>query len=137
MLSLPGASANRVQVRYQAATRQWELAVAKSDATAAELVTFTNDQQLPDTGGSGQHLAVVYDAFANTIRLYVEGQLAAGAYGTDDTLWPAVDGLQVGRSLRGASEYFAGAIDEVRVYSGAADQIAVQLMSGLTETPDM
>lgn len=137
VLSLPGASANRVQVRYQAATRQWELAVAKSDATAAELVTFTNDQQLPDTGGSGQHLAVVYDAFANTIRLYVEGQLAAGAYGTDDTLWPAVDGLQVGRSLRGASEYFAGAIDEVRVYSGAADQIAVQLMSGLTETPDM
>lgn len=137
VLSLPGANTNRVQVRYQATTQQWELAVAKTDAAAPEIVTFTDDQELPDTGGSGQHLAVVYDAFANSIRLYVEGQLVAGAYGTDDTLWSATGGLQVGRSLRGASEYFAGAIDEVRVYSGAADQIAVQQMAALTAVPDM
>ncbi|MGY3201659.1 LamG domain-containing protein [Streptomyces sp. TE5632] len=137
VLSLPGAHANRLQVRYQAATGQWELAVAETDSATAEVVTFTDDQELPDTGGSGQHLAVVYDAFANTVRLYVEGQLVAGAYGTDDTLWSATGGLQVGRSLRGASEYFAGAIDEVRVYSGAADVIAVQQMSMLVAVPDM
>ncbi|MFC8094600.1 LamG domain-containing protein [Streptomyces sp. NPDC057301] len=137
VLSLPGANANRVQVRYQAATQQWELAVAKSDSATAEVVTFTDDQERPDTVGSGQHLAVVYDAFANSIRLYVEGQLVAGAYGKDDTLWAATGGLQVGRSLRGASEYFAGALDEVRVYSGAADRIAVQQMAALTAVPDM
>ncbi|MEU3616825.1 LamG domain-containing protein [Streptomyces sp. NPDC006872] len=137
VLSLPGANANRVQVRYQAATGQWELAVAKSDVAAPEVVTFTNDREMPELDGSGQHLAVVYDAFANSIRLYVEGQLVAAAYGTDDTLWSATGGLQVGRSLRGASEYFAGAIDEVRVYSGAADQIAVQLMTSLIAAPDM
>ncbi|WP_330345372.1 LamG domain-containing protein [Streptomyces longwoodensis] len=137
VLSLPGANANRVQVRYQAATQQWELAVAKTDTAGAQVVTFTDDQELPDTGGSGQHLAVVYDAFANSIRLYVDGQLVAGAYGEDDTLWPATGGLQVGRSLRGASEYFAGAIDEVRVYSGAADQVPVQQMAGLTPLTDM
>ncbi|MGW0577633.1 LamG domain-containing protein [Streptomyces sp. NPDC002920] len=137
VLSLPGANTNRLQVRYQATTGLWELAVAKTDAAAPEVVTFADDQELPDTGGSGQHLAVVYDAFANSVRLYVEGQLVAGAYGTDDTLWSATGGLQVGRSLRGASEYFAGAIDEVRVYSGAADQIAVQQMAALTALPDM
>ncbi|MFI1352949.1 LamG domain-containing protein [Streptomyces sp. NPDC020898] len=137
VLSLPGANANRVQVRYQAATGKWELAVAKTVVAAPSVVTFTDDQELPDTGGSGQHLAVVYDAFANSIRLYVEGQLVAGAYGTDNTLWSATGGLQVGRSLRGASEYFAGAIDEVRVYSGAADPIAVQQMRELTAVPDM
>ncbi|MFI7497870.1 LamG domain-containing protein [Streptomyces sp. NPDC049687] len=137
VLSLPGTNANRLQVRYQATTGQWELAVAKTDAAAAGVVTFTDDQEKPDGGGSGQHLAVVYDAFANSVRLYVEGQLVAGAYGTDDTLWSATGGLQVGRSLRGASEYFAGAIDEVRVYSGAADQIAVQQMAALTALPDM
>ncbi|MER5216924.1 LamG domain-containing protein [Streptomyces sp. NPDC002838] len=137
VLSLPGANANRVQVRYQATTGQWELAVAETDVAAPSVVTFTDDQELPDTGGSGQHLAVVYDAFANSIRLYVEGQLVAGAYGKDDTLWSATGGLQVGRSLRGASEYFAGAIDEVRVYSGAADQVAVQQMAALTAVPDM
>ncbi|MEU4042681.1 LamG domain-containing protein [Streptomyces antibioticus] len=137
VLSLPGANANRLQVRYQAATGQWELAVARTDVAAPEIVTFTDDQALPDTGGSGQHLAVVYDAFANSLRLYVEGQLVAGAYGKDTTLWSATGGLQVGRSLRGASEYFAGAIDEVRVYSGAADAIAVQQMAALTAVPDM
>ena len=137
VLSLPGANANRVQVRYQARSGRWELAVAKTDVAAPSVVTFTDDQELPDTGGSGQHLAVVYDAFANSLRLYVGGQLAVGAYGTDGTLWSATGGLQVGRSLRGASEYFAGAIDEVRVYSGAADQIAVQQMARLAATPDM
>ncbi|MEU5252394.1 LamG domain-containing protein [Streptomyces longwoodensis] len=137
VLSLPGANANRIQVRYQAATQQWELAVAKTDAAGAQVVTYTDDQELPDTGGSGQHLAVVYDAFANSVRLYVEGQLVAGAYGKDDTLWSATGGLQVGRSLRGASEYFAGAVDEVRVYSGAADPVAVQQMAALTALPDM
>ncbi|MFJ2721827.1 LamG domain-containing protein [Streptomyces sp. NPDC087437] len=137
VLSLPGAKANRVQVRYQAASGQWELAVATTDAADAEVVTFTDDQELPDTGGSGQHLAVVYDAFANSVRLYVQGQLVAGAHGTNDTLWSATGGLQVGRALRGASEYFAGAIDEVRVYSGAADQVAVQQMAALTALPDM
>ncbi|MEW2116098.1 LamG domain-containing protein [Streptomyces sp. NPDC005474] len=137
VLSLPGTRANRVQVRYQAATGQWELAVAKTDVAAPEVVTFTDDQELPSAEGSGQHLAVVYDAFANSIRLYVDGQLVAGAYGKEATLWSATGGLQVGRSLRGASEYFAGAIDEVRVYSGAADLVAVQQMAKLTAVPDM
>ncbi|KUO04646.1 LamG domain-containing protein [Streptomyces caeruleatus] len=137
VLSLPGANANRVQVRYQAATKQWELAVAKTDSATAEIVTFTDNQELANTGGSGQHLAVVYDAVANSIRLYVQGQLVAGAYGKNDTLWSATGGLQVGRSLRGAGEYFAGALDEVRVYSGAADRIAVQQMAALTAVPDM
>ncbi|MGP4010192.1 LamG domain-containing protein [Streptomyces sp. 4N124] len=137
VLSLPGANANRVQVRYQAATGLWELAVAKTDVAASAVVTFTDDQETPSADGSGQHLAVVYDAFANSIRLYVEGQLVAGAHGKNDTLWSATGGLQVGRSLRGASEYFAGAIDEVRVYSGAADRIAVQQMAALQAVPDM
>ncbi|MFD4571174.1 LamG-like jellyroll fold domain-containing protein [Streptomyces sp. NPDC058417] len=137
VFSLPGANANRLQVRYQAATQQWELAVARTDVAAPQIVTFTDDQELPDTGGSGQHLAVVYDAFADTIRLYVEGQLVAGAYGKEDSLWSATGGLQVGRSLRGPAEYFAGAIDEVRVYSGAADAIAVQQMAALTAVTDM
>lgn len=138
VLSLPGANANRIQVRYQASTGRWELAIAKTDSASAEVTVFSDDQELPDTGGSGQHLAVVYDAFANSIHLYVQGQLAATGHGEDDTLWTATRGLQVGRSaLGGGSEYFAGAIDEVRVYSGAADRAAVQQMAALTAVPDM
>ncbi|MFE0271632.1 LamG domain-containing protein [Streptomyces sp. NPDC058992] len=139
VLSLPGVNANRFAVRYRADDTggKWELAVAKTDTAAAETVTFVDDQELPDTGGSGQHLAVVYDAFANEIRLYVNGQLASSAYGVDSTLWTANGGLQVGRSALGDSEYFAGALDEVRAYTGAADPVAVRQMAALTALPEL
>ncbi|MCF6523100.1 LamG-like jellyroll fold domain-containing protein [Streptomyces sp. JJ36] len=137
VLSLPGAAADRFAVRYQASTGRWELAVAQEDAAGAAVTTVSDDQQLPDTGGSGQHLAVVYDAFANELRLYVEGQLAASARTSDDTLWRATGGLQVGRTATGGGQYFAGALDEVRAYRGAADLTAVQRMAQLTSQPQM
>ncbi|OEJ96308.1 LamG domain-containing protein [Streptomyces thermolilacinus] len=141
VLSLPGANANRVVVRYRPGSATelpaWELAVARSDAAAAEVRVFKDNQQLPDNEGAGQHLAVVYDAFANDIRLYVNGQLAGVADRTEDTLWSATGGLQVGRSLIGESEYFAGSLDEVRVYSGAADTTAVQKMALLAPLTDI
>ncbi|MFE0424985.1 LamG domain-containing protein [Streptomyces sp. NPDC058953] len=142
VLSLPGTSANRLVVRYRPPSgtepSKWELAVADSDAATATVKTFADDVELPDTGGSGQHLAAVYDAVANEVRLYVNGQLASSAHGVDNTLWPAKGGLQVGRSaLGGGSEYFAGALDEIRAYNGAADPVAIRQMSGLTALPHM
>ncbi|MFD6468132.1 LamG domain-containing protein [Streptomyces goshikiensis] len=137
VLSLPGKAANRVQVRYQAASGQWELAVAASDAAGAAVKTFRDDRTLPETGGAGQHLAVVYDAFARQIRLYVNGQQAAAASGVDTTLWAATGGLQVGRSaLGGGTEYFAGAIDDVRAYTGAADPVAITQLASPIPLPD-
>ncbi|MEE1742569.1 LamG domain-containing protein [Streptomyces sp. BE147] len=143
VLSLPGSAANRLAVRYRPGPdaetpSMWELAVATSDSATAAQKVFHDDQELPDTDMAGQHLAVVYDAFANEIRLYVNGMLADVAHGTDDTLWGATGGLQVGRSaLGGGGEYFAGAIDEVRVYSGAADRTAIQQLANPMALPDM
>lgn len=138
VLSLAGTSADRIDVRYQASTGQWELAVAQSDAADAAVTVVTDDQELPVAGGVGQHLAVVYDAFANDIRLFVNGQLASTAEAKDNTLWKATGGLQVGRSAQyGGSEYFAGAIDEVRVYAGAVDPTGVGRMRQLTPDPDL
>lgn len=143
VLSLPGGSANRVVVRYRPGPdaetpSMWELAVAGTDSATAAQTVFHDDQELPDTDVAGQHLAVVYDAFANELRLYVNGMLASVAHGADDTLWGATGGLQVGRSaLGGGSEYFAGAIDEVRVYSGAADMTAIQRLASPMALPDL
>ncbi|MEU3251830.1 LamG domain-containing protein [Streptomyces sp. NPDC006997] len=138
VFSLPGVAADRVAVRYQAATGQWELEVNKTDAAGAEQVLVTDDQELPVSGGPGQHLAVVYDAFANELRLYVEGQLASIAQAEDTTLWAADGGLQVGRSAQGGgSEYFAGALDEVRVYAGVLDAGKVRITADLTPLPGM
>ncbi|MBT2482039.1 LamG domain-containing protein [Streptomyces sp. ISL-94] len=136
VFSLPGNTTNRVQVRYQGATKRWELAVAASDTAGAAVKVFSDDQALPDTNPVGQHLAVVYDSFAGQIRLYVNGQLAASAKGVDNTLWAATGGLQVGRSLRGNAEYFAGAIDEVRAYDGAIDPTAVIQLASTGELTD-
>ncbi|MFB6632058.1 LamG domain-containing protein [Streptomyces sp. NPDC056362] len=142
VLSLPGASTNRITVRYRPAVGTglptWELAVAETDGTTALVKSFTDAQRTPSTDEGGQHLAVVYDAIANQIRLYVNGELDATAYGADSTLWAATGGLQVGRSaLAGGNDYLAGAIDEVRVYSGAADMTAVQQLANPTAVPEM
>ncbi|WP_330175447.1 LamG domain-containing protein [Streptomyces sp. NBC_01498] len=143
VLSLPGTAANRLAVRYRPGPDaetppMWELSVAGTDSATAPQTVFRDDQDLPDIDSPGQHLAVVYDAFANEIRLYVNGSLADSAHGADDTLWSATGGLQVGRSaLGGGSEYFAGAIDEVRVYGGAVDSTTIQQLAGPMALPDL
>jgi hypothetical protein len=138
VLSLPGKNTDRVAVRYQAATEQWELAVTDADSATAKVTTVTDDQTSPSNDGSGQHLAVVFDSFTHQVRLYVEGQLTATAVGDDSTTWPSSGGLQVGRSAKGGgSDYFAGALDEVRVYSGAVDPIGITRMRQLTGDPDL
>ncbi|MCU8589115.1 LamG domain-containing protein [Streptomyces sp. A13(2022)] len=138
VLSLPGEHTDRVVVRYQAATAQWELAVTDTDSTTAQVTTVTDDQVLPSADGSGQHLAVVFDSFTHQVRLYVDGQLTSTAVGMDHTRWPSSAGLQVGRSAQdGGSEYFAGALDEIRVYDGVVDPIGIARMSQLTEDTDL
>ncbi|MGW5396562.1 LamG domain-containing protein [Streptomyces sp. NPDC003952] len=136
VFSLPGKNANRVQVRYQASSKRWELVVAGADTATAAKKSFTDDQSLPEKDTGGQHLAVVYDAFAGHIKLYVAGQLAASASGVDNTVWAATGGLQVGRSALGSPEYFAGSIDEVRAYNGAVDAQAVKQLANLAEQTD-
>ncbi|MFI6645725.1 LamG domain-containing protein [Streptomyces sp. NPDC050504] len=138
VLSLPGQHADRVTVRYQATTGQWELAVTDTDGTAPKVTTISHEEVLPTTDVGGQHLAVSYDAFTHEVRLYVDGRLTRTATGMDHTTWPSTRGLQVGRSAQGGgSEYFAGAIDEVRAYAGAVDPIAVTRMNVATGDPDM
>ncbi|MGV9691728.1 LamG domain-containing protein [Streptomyces sp. NPDC003444] len=136
VFSLPGRNANRVQVRYQASNKRWELAVAATDTAGVKPKVWSDDQALPDTNPVGQHLAVVYDAFAGQILLYVDGQLADSAKGADNTTWAATGGLQVGRSAVGAAEYFAGAVDEVRAYNGALDPTSIVQLAGTGELTD-
>ncbi|MGW6969938.1 LamG domain-containing protein [Streptomyces zaomyceticus] len=135
VFSLPGRNTNRVQVRYHAATGRWQLAVTTADTAGATVRTWSDDQALPSSLVS-QHLAVVYDAYASQIRLYVNGQLAATGRGGDTTTWPATGGLQVGRSAIGGAEYFAGAVDEVRVYNGALDTPSLVQLAATGELTD-
>ncbi|GGZ57911.1 hypothetical protein GCM10010387_59690 [Streptomyces inusitatus] len=138
VLSLPGAGADRIAVRYQPANGRWEAVVATEDRADAPRVVVSDDQRLPSTdpSGSGDHLAVVFDASAGELRLYVNGQRAAIGTAADTTSWQATGGLQVGRSATGG-EHFAGAVDEVRAYSGAVGSTTIQQLSALTALPEL
>lgn len=143
VLSLPGQNADRITVRFQGATKQWELALTDADSGTAKVTTVTHADAVPGVSLSGTHLAVVYDAVTHQVDLYVDGQPVATAsddeeHFFDHTTWASSRGLQVGRSaLGGGDEYFAGSIDEVRVYAGAADATAVGRMNQLTGDPDL
>ncbi|MFF3419641.1 LamG domain-containing protein [Streptomyces sp. NPDC002698] len=138
VLSLPGSDADRIAIRYQAASGKWEVVVSTKDEPNAPQVAITEEQALPDDDpyGVGDHLAVVFDAPAHELRFYVNGQLANTSTAVDTTSWAASGGLQVGRSaIHG--EYFEGTVDEVRAYSGAANPTMISQMSGLTGVPDL
>ncbi|MEU1785937.1 LamG domain-containing protein [Streptomyces sparsogenes] len=131
VLSLPGHFAEAAVVRYSASARRWELAVTSRDDSGATVSTARDTAVLPSATGSGDHLALVYDATTREVRLYVNGQLAGGK-----TLWAnswdfSTTRLEVGRSMTasGSGDHFSGAVDEVRVFQGALDVDAVQWVS--------
>ncbi|MFF5158983.1 LamG domain-containing protein [Streptomyces sp. NPDC000348] len=138
VLSLPGSHTDRLAIRYGAGSGKWEVVVSTEDEANAPQVVIAEEQTLPndDPNDVGEHLAVVFDAPAQELRFYVDGQLSTTSTAVDTTSWTASGGLQVGRSaIRG--EYFAGTVDEVRAYSGVADPTKIIQMSALAGLPDL
>lgn len=136
VLSLPGEHTNALVLRYAADTHRWELAVTASDDPAAEVTTVGH--WADPTGGQGEHLAVTYDASTGTLKLYVNGQPTVNTV-VEEGLWSASGGLQIGRSLTsdGWGEHLAGAVDEVRSYTGVATGTQIARMNFPTEDPDL
>ncbi|MFC9223752.1 LamG-like jellyroll fold domain-containing protein [Streptomyces hygroscopicus] len=132
VLSLAGARGSAVTVRYRASADRWELAVTDKDATTATTSTADAIGVLPSSEGDGDHLALVYSAVFGDVLLYVNGTLAAQA--PWDNAWDfTTTSLQVGRTLTGSSgsDYFDGAVDELRVYRGALDTSIVPTVAVL------
>jgi alpha-L-arabinofuranosidase len=76
------------------------------------------------------HLTGVYDASAQTISLYVNGQLAQTQSYVPN--WSADGALAVGRSLYAGqrTDFVSGRIDDARTYSGALDAGAIAQLAG-------
>ncbi|MFF2126027.1 LamG domain-containing protein [Streptomyces olivochromogenes] len=146
LFSLAGAKTNRFLVRYTKYTAEnpyghWELVVPGSDDTAATALTIPDDQAGDPTLDGGQHIAVVYDGLTKRLRLYVDGQLADAENAPKHKIgsWAASGGLQVGRAKSGSgwTDYLSGEVDDVRVYTGAADAVAVGWMADRLGQPDL
>ncbi|WP_215448581.1 LamG-like jellyroll fold domain-containing protein [Streptomyces sp. ATCC 21386] len=130
VLSLSGARGSAITVKYLAASNRWQLKVTDADATAPVVTTVLDNGDLPSAEGDGDHLALVHNAVFGDVLLYVNGVAVAEA--PWDNTWDfTTTSLQVGRTLTGAagSEYFSGAVDEVRMYQGPLDASLVTLVA--------
>ncbi|MFC5784674.1 LamG-like jellyroll fold domain-containing protein [Streptomyces aureus] len=131
-LSLAGTNGSAVTVKYLASANRWQLAVTDKDGTGSTTSAINAGAVVPNSEGDGDHLALVYSAVFGDVLLYVNGTLAAQE--PWDNTWDfTTASLQVGRSLTGstASGYFAGAIDELRMYRGALDASIVPTVTVL------
>ncbi|WP_338058728.1 LamG domain-containing protein [Streptomyces mangrovisoli] len=132
VLSLSGTNGSAIKVGYQAATDRWQLTVTSADSASPVVTSLLDNADPPTSEGDGDHLALVYNAVFGDVLLYVNGSAVAQA-AWDNTWDFTTTSLQVGRALTGktAGEYFAGAVDEVRMYQGPLDASLVATVAVL------
>jgi hypothetical protein len=116
VLSQDGAAVSGFFLQYSAADNAWAFSMLASDATSA--ATTRALAPLPPRTGDWQHLVGVYDSGAGQLRLYVDGRRAGTAAFSSG--WAAGGSFAVGRGLfNGPTDWFAGSIDQVRVWNRA------------------
>ncbi|TVZ94910.1 concanavalin A-like lectin/glucanase superfamily protein [Streptomyces sp. BK340] len=157
VMSMAGTNNSGFAVRYvpdatdSAHAGRWQLVMANADSTTAATATAEHSNFQNNTDWN--NIIVVYDAFAGRMSLYVDGQtqVTPCADDNDDGVpndpdctekvswntsvlpFAATKGLQLGR-LRTSSttwgEYWSGAIDDVWVMQGAANEAQIASLSG-------
>jgi hypothetical protein len=93
--------------------------------------------------GSGwDHVAIVYDAFADTMSLYVNGDLTETAdgvvsYRANTLAFNAMKAFQIGRTKTDGTygEYWPGVIDDVWAFNGVLDEDQLAKLAGGLEYP--
>ncbi|GII58442.1 hypothetical protein Pth03_68310 [Planotetraspora thailandica] len=117
----------------------WQVEMPDRDAPGA--VRAVAEHSYGGGLGTWNHLAVVYDAARDQLRLYVDGQLqnSQSVVSTADGVKPfaGTGGLQFGRNWSEgvAGGYFAGSIDDVWAYQGALDDVKIRGLASLVEFP--
>ncbi|WP_327010641.1 ricin-type beta-trefoil lectin domain protein [Dactylosporangium sp. NBC_01737] len=117
VFSQQGTRGAAFTVRYDKTANRWSFAATGTD-TDAPTVAKVNSLAAPALN-TWTELEAIYDGALGKIRFYVNGQLQGEAVVTAN--WHATGTFNVGRTLQAgaAAEFFAGDVDEVRVYAGA------------------
>ncbi|MET9438239.1 LamG domain-containing protein [Streptomyces sp. NPDC006551] len=104
---------------YRADSKTWELRTSPKDATDGDISNQIIKAKRPAAVGVWTHLAAVYDASVNQIKLYVNGELQ-GTRAVAPS-WTSTGKFQIGRVWwRGAYyDYWKGSIDEVAAWQRA------------------
>jgi hypothetical protein len=129
-------------------TGRWQLEMDDADDSGARRVIAEHGNF--QNNSAWNHVAVVYDALADQMRLYVDGDLeqivctedAAAAGCVDHISWrsdvlpfDASAGLQLGRARSDGAwgEYWPGAIDDVWVFKGVLSETQIQVLANGAE----
>nr|WP_240121032.1 LamG domain-containing protein [Streptomyces sp. MUM 2J] len=104
---------------YQGSVGTWTLRTSPRDDGSGNITDQVVVAKQPATAGVWTHLAAVYDASTNEIRLYVNGKLQGSD--TVASSRKAQGALQIGRVLWAGAyyDYFPGQIDEVNAWQRA------------------
>ncbi|MFG2084989.1 LamG-like jellyroll fold domain-containing protein [Spirillospora sp. NPDC048824] len=114
-VSARGDSKSGFYLKYVEATGRWVFARTAQDSDDPGWYQATSKD--PAQTDEWTHVVGVWDAVAQRLRIYVNGER-----GTDspvvDSRWLATGGLEIGRSQWGGNpvDHWAGLIDDVRVY---------------------
>ncbi|WP_169437537.1 LamG domain-containing protein [Longispora albida] len=107
-----GGSYNPFYVEYNKGLNRW-LITSPSDGSSPQEWRYATGSSVPAVG-AWTHIAAVFDASAGELRFYVNGTHQGTR--ANVTGWNAAGALEFGRARNGS--YFAGDIDEVKVYAG-------------------
>lgn len=117
----------------------WQVEMPDSDASGAPAQRAENSAYQSQL--AWDHVAIVYDAFADVLRLYVNGWLEE----TEERVsarwhtigFDATGPFQLGRTKTAGAwgEFWPGAIDDVWAFSGVLSQEQIQTLAGYTELP--
>ncbi|MFH8563356.1 LamG-like jellyroll fold domain-containing protein [Streptomyces sp. NPDC017988] len=132
VFSLPGTKGSVASVRFDKDSKHWKLRLTEKDASDATVTEAEAGAVQPSSEGRGDHLALSYNALFEEVRLYVNGEWTGQVVRWSNDWDFSTAGLQVGRAgLTSGSQYFSGAIDEVRVFDGALDEPLVAAVANL------
>jgi hypothetical protein len=132
VLSQDGSATSGFALQYEPdpSGARWSFKMPNADATPPDYQDQASYvSTIPPT--SFVHVAAVYDASSNQLKLYVGGQLHA--LGLEDQPWNASGVLQIGRDKLAGSygNNWAGMIDDVHVYWGVVSEDLIRQQAGI------
>ena len=128
-----GVNRSPFLLSYEASANKWSFREASADEPSGGTWSYQRvESTSPATPHVWTHLAGVFDATANTISLYVNGEFQGTAPFTG--AWASTGPLQMGRAQSGGyADYFPGLIDEAAVWQVALSDAQVSAESELRD----
>jgi hypothetical protein len=129
VLSQDGERVSSFALQYDPNGGLWDIVLFRTDANGP--ASFRARSTTTAQAGVWTHLTGVYDQDAKQLRIYVNGVLEATVFALFDS-WSSNGGFVIGRTKYDGvlKDFFAGDIDDVRVYGYALTDSDIAALAG-------